>query len=299
MSVKPSQPSPPGRSPDNDVYGVTETEQPVVPSQTVEHRLRLVEQHRAALARQSAPPPRLPLITDALVFPFRLHVFGPWMTISAGSILTGWLTMFWIQYGTVLGMTSARLIGLPVCLFATMTFGYAASCCLTIIEETSYGRDGFEIIAGLEWKEWVWKLGRIVTLGLFAGIVGLAVESLGLSETYVPMAAATFVAFPIILLGALATDGAWVPLEILPVLRSLVRLWYVWGVFFIATGLMAAGWTWLTVAGLVSQAPWLTPLYAGPLLATLILVYVRFVGRLAARISAVTQKTHRKGDHRE
>jgi hypothetical protein len=157
-----------------------------------------------------------------------------------------------------------------------------------IIEGTSYGHS-FEVAPSLDWKEWGWNLAHITALGAEAGIVGVAVQQIGLSDSWIPTAVGTFVAFPFVLLGALAADGAWAPLAIVTVLRTFVPLLRAWGLFYLQTGIMAVAWTALTWAGLDGPAPWLTPVYAGPLLAALLLIYARLIGRLAARIMAATE----------
>ncbi len=102
------------------------------------------------------------------------------------------------------------------------------------------------------------------------------------------MAVGTFVAFPFILLGALAADGAWVPIAIGMVLRSFVQVWWAWALFFLEITPMVVVWTLLTATELHGEGdtPWLVPLYAAPLLAAIILIYARLMGRLAGCISA-------------
>ena len=55
--------------------------------------------------------------------------------------------------------------------------------------------------------------------------------------------------------------------------------------FYLEATAMAAVWMTLTVAGL-RRSPWLVPLYSGPLLAAVMLIYARLVGRLAGCIAA-------------
>jgi hypothetical protein len=50
---------------------------------------------------------------------------------------------------------------------------------------------------------------------------------------------------------------------------------------------------------LAGQGPWLVPLYAAPLLATIILIYARLIGRLAGCISAATSKLSEGDDDEE
>jgi hypothetical protein len=61
-----------------------------------------------------------------------------------------------------------------------------------------------------------------------------------------------------------------------------------WCIFYVAAIVMAAGWWGLTVAGL-RVSPWLVPFYSGPLLAAVMLIYARLVGRLAGCIAAAIE----------
>ena len=190
-------------------------------------------------------------------------------------------------------------LGLPALTAGTLTLGYAVSCCLIIIEDTSLGYDAFEITVELDWKGWVVNLLRFVALGLQAGLVGALLQFVSPSQSWTWAAAGTFAALPFVLLGALAAEGAWIPVAIPTVLRSFAHIWWAWGLFFLETTPMAVVWTSITRAGLRSESPWLTPLYAAPLLAALILVYARLLGRLAGYIAKTTSESSAEGDHDE
>jgi hypothetical protein len=252
---------------------------------------------RVSAAEEPPAPPRWPMFDGTFTFPFYFCTLGVWMLISLGLMVTGWLAMLWIAYGDVMGMTSARLFGLPTLAAGTLTLAYAASCCLSIIEDTSYGYDVLEIAPEMDWKGWIWDLWHIVALGLQAGMVGAAVQFVSSSHSWLPAVAGTFAAFPFVVLGALAAEGAWVPTAILSVLRSLAHVWWAWGLFFLETAAMAVGWTFVTRAGLQSESPWLTPLYAAPLLGAVILIYARLLGRLAGCIAKATEESSTEGDH--
>jgi hypothetical protein len=100
-------------------------------------------------------------------------------------------------------------------------------------------------------------------------------------------------------LGALASEGAWAPVAIVPVLRSLAQIWWAWGLFFVETAAMIVPWTLLVQMGLRSESAWLTPLYTAPLLAAIILIYARLLGRLAGYIVKTTMESSTEGDHDE
>jgi hypothetical protein len=233
------------------------------------------------------PPPRWPMLSGVFTFPFYLGALAAWMFITLGLMATGWLLLFWLGPGAVLGLDSARLFGIPTCTAGLLTLGYAASCCLIIIEQTANGWNAIEVSPEGNWKEWVWNYAHLATIGLQALMVGAAVRLATSSPSWFPLFAGTFVAFPIVLLGALAAEGAWVPLAITKVLCSVPRLFPTWLLFYLETAVLIVGWTWLVATGF-EQQPWFTPLYGAPVLAMVILIYARLVGRLAACIATET-----------
>ncbi len=152
---------------DEDLYPVSQPAPiPQVIPDLVKKHMQAAEEKRVSAAEGLPPPPRWPMIEGVLSFPFYLNTLGSWMFITFGLMLTAWLLMFWIEYGTIGGMSTAYYIGMPTCLTGILTIGYAASCCLTIIQETSNGWDTFEVSPGMEWKEWVWSFAHIT--GAFA-----------------------------------------------------------------------------------------------------------------------------------
>jgi hypothetical protein len=238
------------------------------------------------------------MLSGIFTFPFYLKTLGAWMAISFGLMLSSWLLMFWLGPGAMLGLDSARLFGFPTCTAALLTFGYAASCCLVIVEETCNGWDSIEVSAGIDWKEWAWNFAHITALVLQAAVVGHVVRLVSGSQSWLPLVVGTLAALPLVILGALAADGAWVPMAIVTVLRSLVRHPLAWGCFYLETAAMIFGWTSITATGL-QRAPWLAPFYAASLLAAIILIYARLVGRLAGCIAAGMLPHRTKGDERD
>jgi hypothetical protein len=289
---------PPSPKDDDDFYSVSQPAEPHAEPDLLERYMRATVQKRLTAAKKPPPPPRLPMLSGVLLFPFYLKTLGAWMAISFGLMVSAWLLMFWLGPGMILGMDSARLFGPPTCLAALLTFGYAASCCLIIIEETCHGWDSIEVSAGIDWKEWAWNFAHVTALVLQAALVGHLVWLACGAESWLPMVVGSLAALPLVLLGALAADGAWVPMAIVTIVLSLARNYWAWLFFYLETTAMILGWILLAAAGL-GQEPWLVPLYAAPLLAAIMLIYARLAGRLAGCI-AVGMLSHRtKGDHRD
>jgi hypothetical protein len=288
-------------SPDEgEVYGVrdvVEPREPPVPalSDIVERYTQAGQRKMVSAAAEPPPPPRLPMLTGIFTFPWRLSVIASWVLISLGLMGTAWIWILWFGPGTILGPTSVRVFAMPACIALVLTFGYAITCCLTIIESTSQGWDSFNVSPPMEWKEWVWNFGRIAVLAIQASLVGAVVRGLDGSGSWTPAVVCTLAVFPLVLLGALASADAWAPLAIKTVLWSIVPLWWAWAIFYAATFAMAWAWAELAWAGM-REDTWATPIYAAPLLAAIILIYARLVGRLAGCIARETSKHADEGD---
>jgi hypothetical protein len=278
---------------------ITEPAKPRVMPDFVEKHLQAADQKRVSAAEELPPPPRWPMLSGIFTFPFYLNTLASWMFMTLGLMLTGWLFMFWLEYGTIGGVDTAYYLGLPVFAAGILTFGYTTSCCFTIIEGTSTGWDSVEIPPELEWKEWVWHFFHITVLLLQAGMFGYAIQLISPADSLMPCLFVTLAFFPLVLLGALAADGAWVPLAIGKVLGTFIPIIWAWVFFYLETTPMIVGWTYMVREGLASPAPWLVPLYAGPLLAIIILIYARLIGRLGLCIAKVQSNQQSEGNEDE
>jgi len=246
--------------------------------------LRSAPEYMTSAAAPPPPPPRWPMLSGVFTFPWYLDTLGPWMGISMGLIVTGLLLVFLWGPAAQMGLLAVRLLGPPIGVAGALTFSYAAACSFSVIENTFHGWDAIDEWPDLNWKEWGWSGARLIALLLQAGLAGLALQIVTMSFTWLLLVAGTLAAFPVVLLGALAADAAWFPLAILPVLRSLAPLGRTWALFYVETTVLIAGWTILTLFGLATS-PWWTPLYSGPILAAVALIYARLVGRLGTCIA--------------
>ena len=266
---------------DGDVYGVSVPCETSVQSDLAAEYMRKAAQQRITTAPEPPKGPRWPMFSGVFTFPFYLHSLGHLMLISIGLIVTTLLFFAWKYYGSTFGLS--RLFGLPVCASALLTFSYATACCQIIVEETFHGWDSIDEWPEPNWKEWVWSLARMVTLVLQAGLLGFAFDAIFLFRTHWPLLVGTLVALPVVLLGALADGETWIPTAMGRVLRSMLRIGWAWILFYIETSLLIAAWIAVAVVGW-GQSQLAVPFYAGPMLAVVMLIYARLLGRLAKLI---------------
>ena len=109
---------------DEDEYKIAV--QPVEPRALPEYvarQLRAAEQKRVSAAEELPPPPRWPMLSGILLFPFYLKSLEVLVFTTFGLMVSGWLLMFWIAYGAFGGPQPPIILGVGVCCSA-----YAHAC---------------------------------------------------------------------------------------------------------------------------------------------------------------------------
>lgn len=260
--------------PERDEYAISEPQEPArhpgeeVPQHLKTHRVSMVT------ADSLPPPPRLPMVTGVFSFPWYLHTLVPWLAMSTALTLAAEATAlcFWlVDQG--LGI-AARCFALPTCCLIYLATTYSSACCLTVVQQTSEGCDQVEDWPTGDWREWFWSLKDTGAMFIIAGLIGYAVWAL--TRLWLPAAAVVLLLYPIMFLSWLESAS---PVS-LPVLRSLRTTGRAWGFFYAVSAVLLAGWTIPSLARFPEQ-PFLTILVSMPLLAAVLLVYARLLGRLA------------------
>lgn len=270
---------------EEDYYGLSEPGRQSSPPDPTARYVQAAREPMVSAADPLPPPPRWPMVSGVFTFPWHLQTLACWMVISIGLIVLGYLLGMLLGPGSRLGIMGPRVLGLPIAVAKVLTLSYASVCCLKVIEETSYGWDSIDLSTDLDWKGWAYYYAYLCFQVFQAALLGMGVKLITFSASWTPMICVTFATLPIILLSSLAANSAWLPWSLLTVLRSLRPLWRQWLLFYVETGSLIMVWVTLTASGL-RASPWLVPLHSGPLLAAVMLIYARLVGRLAWHIAA-------------
>ena len=179
---------------------------------------------------------------------------------------------------------AAGALGLLVFFSLLWSLSYAAGCMLVIVRETAEGADQMNESPDIDWRDWIFQLvyvAEILAQGVALGWFVRWLLTLALPGTPAPaigLAIVTFVAFPVLLLSALESGSALLPFSG-PILRSLFRLSWAWGLFYLLSGALLV--PIIAIAALVATPyatlGWLAP---APLVAAYLLIYARLLGRL-------------------
>jgi hypothetical protein len=226
-----------------------------------------------------SPPPTLQnaFFKGVFEFPFYLSSLGCLVGTSCGLIFSFLMLAFALVQGGQVGMTAIRTLGQSGFMALIFTMGFTMAHCRAILEETAYGGDAVQNWPAFDWKGWIATFFFVaIVLGEAAALSYLlAVPRLFGSP--LPAVVLAFLLFPIFLLSALENDNL-VPIA-MPVLRSFKTIWWAWWLFYMETGLLLVFWAGVTLAGLIVQ-PYLSVFVSGPLLAAIIMIYARLLGRL-------------------
>lgn len=211
-------------------------------------------------------------------FPFYLSGLGCLMGTSVGLSFTFLITVFSLDQGFSVG-AAVRPLGQSALMAFFLTMGFALAHCRSIVEETAYGADTIENWPPFDWKGWLvtFLLAAVVFFEALAISYVLAIPRLFGSA--LPMLVLTFLLFPVFVLSSLENDNPLVPVA-MPVLRSFQTVWWAWWLFYVITALLLVGWMGVTLLALIAQ-PYLSVLVSGPLLAAVMMIYARLLGRLA------------------
>ena len=254
---------------------------------------------QAIVERLEVPdPPRWTFFSGVFGFPFSRGVLPRWAGIASGLLVAGGTLA--IVLGNVndrgLGretVLAAGALGLLVFFSLLWSLSYAAGCMLLIVRETAEGADEMNESPDIDWRDWIFQLvymAEILAQGVALGWFARWLLTLALPGTPAPaigLALVTFVAFPVLLLSALESGSALMPFSA-PILRSLIRLGWAWGLFYLLSGALLV--PIIAIAALVATPyatlGWLAP---APLVAAYLLIYARLLGRLGWLITARLQ----------
>jgi len=243
------------------------------------------------------PPPRWTFFSGVFQLPFRGQALPRWALLSAGFTLLcliGALAHWLAQGDPTRLVVRLVLLGLPSLWIALLSASYGAALALAIIEGTAAGNDRLHAWPEPNWREWLipliaaaWIAALCASLGYG---LGRLLELAGLPAVW-SMAACSVVLFPAAVLCALESGQVLLPFSV-PVLRSIPRWWWAWGLFEVLGAMVlclpaVVGWLLFDVSRLAAA------LAAGPLLAACLMIYARLLGRLGWRISGVEHRLKR------
>jgi hypothetical protein len=252
---------------------------------------------KAHVRRELEPErPKFTFLTGVFTFPWTLDVLPRWIGLSAGLVsMTLVVAVVLAVMGGLPSLQAAPQGGvlaffvLPLIWLTIWTASYGAACSLAIIEGTAGGNDVIGEWPEPHWKEWAADLFYVAWLAALAAMTAwvvtlpLTLVRPDWSQTQLVLGAFVLL-FPFVLVSALEAANHWVPVSVF-VFQSLGRHLGTWLLFYFVSSLLFAAFAALEF-GLVRFVGVFGIVLACPLLAALVFIQARLIGRLAWRLNS-------------
>ncbi|NUQ62219.1 MAG: hypothetical protein HUU20_07010 [Pirellulales bacterium] len=282
MAESKRKPAPQGIRPpadDDDVYAIRV---PVESAQVnVDRKIEeiLARHQRLPDPADEMPPPPATFLSGVLRFPWYLQSLTPWIFCSFGLALSflGVVLAFWLaDHGLTMAAYAMRF---SICWVIVFSLSYLSGCFLAIIEGTAGGYDEITDWPKGDWRDYFFSLGYPVGMLVLAALVGTAAYWLTFRQSYAVPVVVGFLVYPFFLLSAMES-GSVLGFISRPILRTCIDLWWGWIIVYTITAAMFAGWlAWALY--FFPYEGFFTAGVSGPILAAILFIYARLLGRLA------------------
>jgi hypothetical protein len=225
------------------------------------------------------PPPRHPFLSGIFTFPWYLGSLPVWIYMMFG-LTTAALLVTFLYHIMHFDPTIGVVVGVPVGSITIAALSYTAVMYLHVVQQTAEGFDAIDDWPASGWLEWFWTLPSTLGVVGMAALVGWIFSSLLFRGSRIPIVAALLILYPVLQLCVLDSGSTIMPLS-RRILRTFATHPVPWAIFYaMSLSLLGAfGFLcWLTFV----DPPYVTMLFLAPVSATLILIYARLLGRLAA-----------------
>lgn len=225
-------------------------------------------------------PPRWTFFSGVFGYPWRGQNLSRWTAMAFGMSCAGAMTFATLSsMGLIPGAHGNPILGIFMSLIAVvMTLGslsFVAASSEAALSDTALGYDEPQEGSVSEWDGWIFSLLGVAGLCALAAAPGYP---LSLWIGNFAFLICGLLLFPVFWLAALEGGSYLVPFS-KPVFATLLRRPGGWLIFYLLTTPLLVGW----IAGFVyvfRQMPYLAIVLSGPVLAAVMLIYARLLGRV-------------------
>jgi hypothetical protein len=218
-------------------------------------------------------------LSGVVFFPWHLQSLGPWIFCAAGLALSflGVVLAIWLVDN---GLTmAAYAMRLSICWVILFALSYLSGCLLAIIQETASGsREVTEWPRG-DWRDYLMSLGYPVGAFVLTALVGAAAHWAALRQSWAVPLTVGLLFYPFFLLSMLES-GSMLGFVSRLVARTYLDLWWGWLLVYAFSVAMFGGWL-IWALWFFPEEPFFVAGISGPILAALLFIYARLLGRLA------------------
>ncbi len=266
-------------SDEDDTYAIsTPTPAPVRPATQVGRGEDILSRYQRQ-ALEEVPRRPATFLSGVFRFPWYFQSVAPWVFCSfaiAVSLLAAMLAIWLAAMGLAMVAYAMRL---TICWVIVLALSYVSGCFLAIIEGTSNGYDEITDWPAGDWREYLYSLGYPAGMLVPTALLAVAAFWLTQRQTWAAPIVVGFVAYPYFLLSAMENGTVLRPIS-RPIFQTYLDLWWGWGIFYAAAAMMFGGWAAWFVWSFPNR-PVATASISGPILAGVLFIYARLLGRLA------------------
>jgi DNA-directed RNA polymerase subunit RPC12/RpoP len=250
----------------------------------VPHADYLAAAKAQGLLREPQPVyrPRSTFFSDVFTFPWKGVNIARWTGMAVGFSATAYL---FVQTAEMLGLwnkSAPAMGGIFLIVFTVVagvaTGSLAAASFVAAIQDTADGYREPQESNMPEWNGWIFLLFGFLAIGVASAAIGFPlsfIEPIGVTAILV----SGLIVFPVLVLSAMEVDSFFAPYS-RAIARTIPRCWDIWLTFYFLSTAMLALWAVPFIA-YVRESPALAALLSGPVLAAMMLIYARMLGRVA------------------
>ncbi|HIQ22505.1 MAG TPA: hypothetical protein EYH34_14875 [Planctomycetes bacterium] len=210
---------------------------------------------------------------------------GVWQRWVGLSVATAFLANLFAEAMALAATGEGKALFLAMGYFGLLgvlggiTITVACPLLLTVLQETAAGKDRIEAWPDTVWLDWLLESLYFASAAGASALVATALSKLVGSASFDFYLVVILLLFPPLLLSMLAAGTPWNPLYG-AVWKSYLTAPWAWGIFYVESILVMMAARWLSVLA-HRLGGWFGLVALSPLLAALLIVYFRLLGRLA------------------
>lgn len=251
------------------------------------------------------PPPKSLFFTNVFQFPWSsLSSLVRWTYLSAGLTCIGFflgVCVWLMETSGSNGWLGVGFLMMGIVWFGLLSLSFAAALSMAIVGETAAGMDQIEGWGEGGWRDWLFDFVLLLWIYVFAGFACMPIAyPLRSVVGYLSpqLLILQFFVFPAIWLSAMDAESVWIPFSTI-VFASFRRIPGTWSKFYGLTFALLAS-SAAIIAGATYVSHWLGGLLGGPIVASVIFIYSRLLGRLGYAIICEMEKpAAKKGREQE
>ena len=248
--------------------------------------LKLAREQGYVRVEEEQYTPRWTFFSTVYEFPWMGQNLWRWGTMTFGFCVSGFFVVVVLHL-----MKREPDIFVPFVVLAAvgtslLSVVVSSAFFLSAIQDTADGYREVQASSLADFDQWFVSAIGVLYVAALAALVGYPfslIDEVGMIAIPIAMA----ILFPFLVLSAMDGGSFFVPYS--PrIVRTLIGVWWAWLFFYLMSTLIVVGWGYGMLEG-YQRRPFPMVLVAAPVLATIVLIYARLLGRVAWKAGVVLE----------